>query len=368
MTDASALPGSLEVLRLKFLEQCAFLLEGQARSHALAAATAALTRGEHQTILGQLAALKTGRLKKNTLQAITTRCQALEQTLALLADERRRRWLKNGDYVKAMMREFQGMLGELSNTLVEKSLLERQSRVLESIILSYEKIAQWKTFVQEILADLHASFPFHLFLVAFCEERKLSLHFYFMDDYPERLRTELRGRFTVQFLEMLGLPPNSAVDAEEYLVGETHSPEASLDARSAASRKEGMRNAPPAVEEIQLVTVTLPPHLPHVTGILGVGYASARPLSSQEQEAVRSMLAVMMMVVGSSKVLSRTLSELEYYSTHDPLTGLYNRRHFNEVLEYELGRSERHRHPFCLLFLDCDDFKDINDSYGHLSG
>ncbi len=83
---------------------------------------------------------------------------------------------------------------------------------------------------------------------------------------------------------------------------------------------------------------------------------------------VRSILSVMVMVVGSSKVLSRTLAELEYYAMHDPLTGLYNRRQFNNMLEYEIGRSERHVHEFSLLMLDLDDFKDINDSYGHPTG
>jgi diguanylate cyclase (GGDEF)-like protein len=76
----------------------------------------------------------------------------------------------------------------------------------------------------------------------------------------------------------------------------------------------------------------------------------------------------MVMVVGSSKVLSRTLLELEYYAVHDPLTGLHNRRQFNEMLNYEISRSERHQHEFSVLMLDLDDFKDINDSYGHPTG
>jgi diguanylate cyclase (GGDEF)-like protein len=91
-------------------------------------------------------------------------------------------------------------------------------------------------------------------------------------------------------------------------------------------------------------------------------------LTPQEESVIRSILAVMVMVVGSSKVLSRTLAELEYYSLHDPLTGLYNRRYFNDMLKYEIGRSERHNHEFALLLLDIDDFKDINDSYGHPVG
>ncbi len=49
----------------------------------------------------------------------------------------------------------------------------------------------------------------------------------------------------------------------------------------------------------------------------------------------------------------------------DDLTGLYNRRYFNAVIRKELSRSQRHIQAFSLLFFDIDDFKTINDRYGH---
>lgn len=70
----------------------------------------------------------------------------------------------------------------------------------------------------------------------------------------------------------------------------------------------------------------------------------------------------------TAKALSRTLKELEYHSTHDPLTGLHNRRYFNEVLQAEQARSKRFDHEFSVLMIDLDDFKDINDTYGHPCG
>ena len=60
--------------------------------------------------------------------------------------------------------------------------------------------------------------------------------------------------------------------------------------------------------------------------------------------------------------------ELERLSLQDHLTGLANRRYFEQQLHLELGRACRLRHFSTLLMLDIDDFKSINDMFGHLEG
>jgi diguanylate cyclase (GGDEF)-like protein len=62
---------------------------------------------------------------------------------------------------------------------------------------------------------------------------------------------------------------------------------------------------------------------------------------------------------------NQTLSSLVF---RDGLTGLYNHRYFQEMLEMELERSHRHSRYLSLIFFDIDHFKKINDSYGHLAG
>jgi diguanylate cyclase (GGDEF)-like protein len=59
---------------------------------------------------------------------------------------------------------------------------------------------------------------------------------------------------------------------------------------------------------------------------------------------------------------------LEKQSREDSLTGVANRRHFDERLAIEIARAERYQHPLCLLLVDLDHFKRINDSAGHASG
>lgn len=60
--------------------------------------------------------------------------------------------------------------------------------------------------------------------------------------------------------------------------------------------------------------------------------------------------------------------ELERIANVDPLTGILNRRAFLSRAEHELKRSARYKQEFSILLLDLDNFKSINDEYGHQAG
>lgn len=61
-------------------------------------------------------------------------------------------------------------------------------------------------------------------------------------------------------------------------------------------------------------------------------------------------------------------AKLEYLATIDSLTSIFNRRKFNEILSYELKRNERHGKGLSLIMCDLDNFKNINDNFGHAAG
>lgn len=65
---------------------------------------------------------------------------------------------------------------------------------------------------------------------------------------------------------------------------------------------------------------------------------------------------------------NKLLDELLIASRQDLLTGLFNRRHFTELLNAEIIRFKRFKHDFSLLMVDIDHFKNINDTYGHETG
>lgn len=60
--------------------------------------------------------------------------------------------------------------------------------------------------------------------------------------------------------------------------------------------------------------------------------------------------------------------KMENLYQHDPLTGLWNRYRIEEFLQIELNRSKRMEETFAVFMIDIDDFKQINDMYGHLEG
>ncbi len=61
-------------------------------------------------------------------------------------------------------------------------------------------------------------------------------------------------------------------------------------------------------------------------------------------------------------------SRLEQLVSYDSLTGLFNRREFDRILEHELNRINRIEQPLTLILLDLDHFKAFNDLYGHVKG
>lgn len=91
-----------------------------------------------------------------------------------------------------------------------------------------------------------------------------------------------------------------------------------------------------------------------------------------EEVPVLTTVVVGGLVLFASKYRARVEADrtrrLRFLATHDRLTGLVNRSIFEDRLELAIARSQRTTHRFAVMFLDLDNFKQINDAFGHQFG
>ena len=98
--------------------------------------------------------------------------------------------------------------------------------------------------------------------------------------------------------------------------------------------------------------------------------AAARPIPGAGGDATDIIFAGrdISKRVAAEQALQASRDELEALARLDSLTGLANRRQFEERLTHALGRSRRHGQAVALMYMDVDHFKQVNDSYGHAAG
>ena len=99
-------------------------------------------------------------------------------------------------------------------------------------------------------------------------------------------------------------------------------------------------------------------------GCLIVSGAEERSITEEDARNVGLLGAI----AANALEIVWEIEEVNRRAETDPLTGLANRRRFDESLQRELSHSDRFGHPVSLVLVDIDHFKRVNDSYGHEAG
>ncbi len=86
---------------------------------------------------------------------------------------------------------------------------------------------------------------------------------------------------------------------------------------------------------------------------------------SQVNEGLHKEISIR---IETEAALRKIQAELQRLAMTDALTGLFNRRHFNQVAAEEISRALRYQRPLSVMLFDIDFFKRVNDNFGHRSG
>jgi diguanylate cyclase (GGDEF)-like protein len=105
----------------------------------------------------------------------------------------------------------------------------------------------------------------------------------------------------------------------------------------------------------------------HALQLSGEQLIVVRTLGEEYQEKVR-ILQLARVNLLERRRLKVDLSEYKQKSRYDGLTGLFNRATFNDLLQENMAVSKRIGASFSLILIDIDDFKKVNDNYGHVVG
>ena len=102
----------------------------------------------------------------------------------------------------------------------------------------------------------------------------------------------------------------------------------------------------------------------HVLGVLNVESNGDVPLDENDVNLLNALAGPMAIAIDNA----RLHAEMRLMALTDPLSGLANRRAFDDLLDAEILRAQRYRHPVSLIILDLDSFKEFNDQWGHPAG
>ena len=240
---------------------------------------------------------------------------------------------------------------KLRSVAVDKELLEFEIRLLEKFVITSEVVRDWREYVGYLMSDInkviHAYTLFSIFKV---DDELFDLEVFWIGPPAESTRLQMETAVR-HILRQSSYFSDVTTVTINHNIAQPDGPEITLNEA-----------------EIELQTKTLFVDTPKIGGIVGIGVHAGLKRDEMRMLVIESILSTLLNVVGSVKAIYKYTKDLEFYATRDPLTNLYNQRLFWEMLGYEVNRAERHGYQFGVLVIDLDNFKAINDSYGHAFG
>lgn len=243
------------------------------------------------------------------------------------------------------------LIGKLRNIAVDKDILTFEIGLLEKFVITSDVVRDWRDYVGRLLVDINTILPAHALFSIF------------------KIDDEL---FDLELFWSGPVDPDTRRTMEDCLRRELAEVNAGWDIGTCSVHHHIASPENPPVrlseEEITVRVKSFFVDQPKIGGIVGIGVHAGLLEDETRYLVVESVLSTLLNVVGSVKAIYKYTRDLEYYATRDPLTDLFNQRVFWEMSSYEVGRAQRHGYSFGLLLIDLDNFKVINDNFGHPVG
>jgi diguanylate cyclase (GGDEF)-like protein len=240
---------------------------------------------------------------------------------------------------------------KMRSVAVDKELLEFEIRLLEKFVITSEVVKDWREYISLLLIDINKVIQaYTLFSIFKVDDELFDLEVFWISPPTDETR-EMMDRAVHRTLQDNPNFGDIATISINHNISQPDGPLIALDD-----------------QEIELQTKSLIVDTPKIGGIVGIGVHADIVKDETRLLVMESILSTLLNVVGSVKAIYKYTRDLEFYATRDPLTNLYNQRLFWEMLGYEISRAERHGYKFTLLVIDLDNFKTINDSFGHSFG
>jgi diguanylate cyclase (GGDEF)-like protein len=240
------------------------------------------------------------------------------------------------------------MTEKLKKVAVDKELLEFEVKLLDKFIITSEVVKDWREYISELLIEINKIMGTYSLMTMFrVGDDQFEVDIFWIgvpqDEIKEYFETYL----------------NTTIKESNYFEGMSDFIIKHIVANSEIEIKDLKK------EDIEYRSKSLFLDTPKIGGIVGIGLQSEYASDPVRYIVVDSILTTMANLVGSVKAIHKYTQDLEYYAARDPLTDLFNQRVFNDFMAYESKRAKRHGYSFALMVIDCDNFKSINDNYGH---
>lgn len=239
---------------------------------------------------------------------------------------------------------------KLKDIAVDKDILEFEVKLLDKMVITSDVIKDWKEYIKDLLHEINVVLPVYCLITIFkTDEEFYEVEIFWygkpsdpMKEYLENISKKMIHEY--HHMDVIDFQINHNVSNENFCLAFLNTNDLEHEAKS----------------------ILL--DAPKIGGIVGLGIQSHLEKDSIQSIVIDSILTTLLNLVGSIKAINKYTENLEFYATRDPLTGLFSQRVFRDLLEYETKRAGRHNYKFGLLVIDCDNFKPINDTYGHSFG